>query len=66
MVSALPPRQGLNESGPTPTIRWELWRSGLEDAEYFFQLQGLLQAHTLPAKEAAEAREILASIDQVV
>jgi hypothetical protein len=56
----------LNESGPTPTIRWELWRSGLEDAEYFFQLQGLLQAHTLPAKEAAEAREILASIDQVV
>lgn len=32
----------MNESGPIPSIRWEMWRSGLEDTEYFFHLQRLI------------------------
>ena len=35
----------MNESGPIPSIRWEMWRSGLEDTEYFFHLQRLI-AHS--------------------
>jgi hypothetical protein len=61
-----PPRKGVNESGPITSLRWELWRSGLEDVEYFFRLQKLLQAGTLPADQASKAHMILRSVGEVV
>ena len=61
-----PPRAGVNETGPITSIRWELWRAGLEDAEYFFQLQRLLEAGVVAPNAEEEARAALNAVSTVV
>jgi len=60
-----PPRANVSESGPIPSIRWELWRNGLEEAEYFFHLQRLLASGQVPAGAVAEAEAALDAVGGV-
>ena len=55
-----PPREGVEEAGPIPSIRWEAWRGGLEETEYFFTLQRLLAKHTNGAAQRAVPDNIIA------
>ena len=60
-----PPRANVSESGPIPSIRWELWRNGLEEAEYFFHLQRLLASGQVPRGQVAEAKAALDAVGGV-
>ena len=63
-----PPRDGVSEAGPIPSIRWEVWRSGLEETEYLYTLQRLL-AELPPgtdAMESAMVAEAEAALAQVL
>jgi hypothetical protein len=57
-----PPRANVSESGPIPSIRWEIWRQGLEESEYFFHLQRLLAAGRVPESQVAEAQAALDAV----
>lgn len=55
-----PPRVGVDESGPIPSIRWEALRGGLEETEYFFTLQRLLANRTSKAARTAVPGDVVA------
>eukprot|EP01052_Picozoa_sp_SAG31_P048417 SAG31_NODE_10121_length_1180_cov_1.126735_2_plen_133_part_00 len=60
-----PPRANVRESGPITSIRWELWRNGLEETEYFFHLQRLLALGHVPKDQVMEAQAALKAVSSV-
>ena len=51
-----------DEKGPIPSIRIELWRKGLEDAQRFFTLQRLLLASPSPPSGAWAALDAVGDV----
>ena len=61
-----PARAGYDEVGPISSIRWEHFRKGLEDSEYFYRLARALRAGRQRVAESLQCAAMLSSGQQAL